>query len=102
MRKMLIFTSGAIVFGLAGGYAWSTITAPAPPPPAPGKAGFAPIPASPEERPLALDQEWTARSIDSPALCTDGSNGNQIACANDPGPGPSGNNRPFSTNPSGS
>jgi hypothetical protein len=64
MRTKLILVSGAVAFGLAGGYAWSAMTAPLPRPPVAGKAGFAPLPASPEERPAELDQEWTERSDD--------------------------------------
>jgi hypothetical protein len=85
MRKVLILTSGAIVFGLAGGYAWSAMTARAPRPHTSIKAGFAPLPASPEERPAELDQEWTSRSDDKPAVCNDGVDTNGIACAPDPG-----------------
>ena len=85
MRKLLILTSGAVIFGLAGGYAWSSMTAVPPRPPAPGKAGFAPLPASPEERPAPLDQEWTQRSDDTPVACTDGVDGNGVACKADSG-----------------
>jgi hypothetical protein len=60
------------------------MTAPLPRPPAAGKAGFAPLPASPEERPAELDQEWTQRSGDNPAACNNGVDGNGIACAPDP------------------
>jgi len=84
MRKILILASGALVFGLAGGYAWSTMTAPVPRPHAPIKPGFAPIPASPEERPAALDEEWTNRSADTPASCTGDVDGNGAACTPDP------------------
>ena len=80
MRTMLIIASGALTFGLAAGYAWSAMTAAPPRPPAPGKAGFVPIPASPEERPAELDQEWTERSSDKPAACNDGADANGIAC----------------------
>jgi hypothetical protein len=64
MRKELILTSAAVIFGLAGGYAWSAMTASPPRPHTAIKAGFAPMPASPEERPEALDKEWTERSDD--------------------------------------
>ena len=62
MRMMVILASGAILFGLAGGYAWSEMTAPAPRPPARVKAGIVQLPASPEERPGAQDTEWASRT----------------------------------------
>jgi hypothetical protein len=83
MRKVLILTLGAVVFGLAGGYAWSAMTASPPRPHTSIKAGFAPLPASPEERPAALDREWTERSDDRPAVCNDGVDTNGVACAQD-------------------
>jgi hypothetical protein len=47
MRKMLILASGAMAFGLAGGYAWSALTAPAARAPAPRKAATVALPQSP-------------------------------------------------------
>jgi len=67
MRKMLILASGALTFGLAAGYAWSAMTAPAPRAHRAGKPGFMALPASPEERPEALDKEWTELAGDRPA-----------------------------------
>ena len=54
------------MFGLAGGYAWSAITAPAARAPMARKATTVALPQSPEERPAALDQEWTSRSNGEP------------------------------------
>ena len=66
MRTMLILVSGAVAFGLAGGYAWSALTAPAERAPVARKASTVALPQSPEERPAALDQEWASRSADAP------------------------------------
>ena len=54
----------AIPLGIAGGYAWSSATAPAPQAAKPPKATFGPIPASPEELPGIEDVEWSTRSAD--------------------------------------
>jgi hypothetical protein len=64
MRAVLILVS-AVTFGLAGGYAWSAITGPKPHAFKAAKATSIAVPASPEERPAALDQEWAARAVDS-------------------------------------
>jgi hypothetical protein len=66
MRKMLILACGAMAFGLAGGYAWSALTAPAARAPAPRKAATVALPQSPEERPVVLDQLWASRADDEP------------------------------------
>jgi hypothetical protein len=70
MRTKLLIIVLAALFGLAGGYAWSTLTAPVARAPKPPKAGFMALPASPEERPAALDEEWTSRSVDEPSAPT--------------------------------
>ena len=66
MRKILILVS-AVTFGLAGGYAWSALTAPAARAPAARKATTVALPQSPEERPGTLDREWTHLADDRPA-----------------------------------
>jgi hypothetical protein len=66
MRAILI-PAAAVTLGLAGGFAWSAWTAPIGKAPAPPRAAFAPIPASPEERPLEPDREWTSRADDAAA-----------------------------------
>jgi hypothetical protein len=71
MRAMLILLV-AMTLGLAGGYAWSTIGA-RPAAPKPPKARFMALPASPEEEPAALDEQWVARSGEDPAAADDGS-----------------------------
>jgi hypothetical protein len=58
----------AIPLGLAGGYAWSALTAPAVHRPPPGKATTIAAPPSPEERPAMLDKAWTSRADDSAAM----------------------------------
>jgi hypothetical protein len=65
MRAMAIILSAVMVGGI-GGYAWSSLTAPAARASAPRKATTIPLPASPEERPAALDKEWASRSDDAP------------------------------------
>lgn len=66
-RKVLILAPAAIVLGLAGGYAWSALTAP------PAKAAKVPKgtqvapPPSPEELPTVEDKEWTAAANDGSA-----------------------------------
>ena len=66
-RKLILFCAAAIPLGLAGGYTWSALTAPAPRAATPPKATFADIPASPEELPEVSDREWENRSDDSGA-----------------------------------
>ena len=66
MRAMLILVS-AVTLGLTGGYAWSAMTAPAAHAPRPPRATTMPLPASPEEQPDALDQQWASRDGDGPA-----------------------------------
>ena len=65
MRTMAILAAAAVTVGLAGGYAWTAWTAPPPRLPKHPRAAFMPLPASPEERPLALDQQWTAEADDA-------------------------------------
>jgi len=65
MRKELLLIPAAALFGLAGGYGWSALHAPAPKAPPHAKAGFMPIPPSPEEQPAASDVQWTAEADDS-------------------------------------
>ena len=63
-RKTLLLAVAAIPLGLAGGYAWSALTAVehrARPP----EATIAPIPPSPEEMPEVSDAEWAARADDN-------------------------------------
>jgi hypothetical protein len=70
-RKVILLCAAAIPLGLAGGYAWSAMTAPAPRTASPPKATFADIPESPEELPEVPDREWTARADDkSTAVAT--------------------------------
>ena len=57
-RRLLVLIAAAIPLGLAGGYAWSSLTAPAPKAYVPPKATVAPLADSPDEYPAALDQEW--------------------------------------------
>lgn len=66
--KAIIIT--AVMVGGIGGLAWSSLSAPATPAPAPRKATVVALPASPEERPAALDKEWTARSDDAAGPAT--------------------------------
>jgi len=63
--KIIILS--AVMLGGLGGYAWSSLTAPAAPGPAPRKATMAALPESPEERPAALDKAWASRSDDEGA-----------------------------------
>jgi hypothetical protein len=72
-RKVVVLLCAAIPLGLAGGYAWSAMTAPAPRADSPPKATIAAIPASPEELPEAPDQEWTARADDKGTSVATGS-----------------------------
>ena len=69
MRAKAIILS-AVMLGGVGGYAWSSLTAPAARAPATRKATTVPLPASPEERPAALDKEWASRSDDEAAPAT--------------------------------
>ena len=66
-RKVILLCAAAIPLGLAGGYAWSAMTARPPRTAAPPKATFADIPESPEELPAALDEDWTNRADDNKA-----------------------------------
>ena len=62
MRVVLIFAA-AVMFGLAGGYAWSAFSAPKPHVHVP-KARTALPPPVPES---AADKHWTERAEDKPA-----------------------------------
>jgi hypothetical protein len=62
MRALAILLLTALTLGAAGGYAWWALTAPAAQVAALPKAKSIALPASPEERPAALDEEWTARA----------------------------------------
>ena len=66
MDRKVILLCAAIPLGLAAGYAWSAITAPPPRAYVPPKATIADVPASPEEYPAALDEDWSARGDDRP------------------------------------
>ena len=66
MRKDLLLLPAAMIFGLAGGYAWSAFNAPPPKAPRHAKAGFMPLPSSPEEQPSASDAQWSAEADDQP------------------------------------
>ena len=66
-RKVAVLLCAAIPLGLAGGYAWSAMTAPAPRAYVPPKATIAEIAPSPEELPEAPDQEWENRADDNKA-----------------------------------
>ena len=72
-RKVILLCAAAIPLGLAGGYAWSAMTAPAPRVDSPPKATFADIPVSPEELPEVPDREWTARADDKSTSVATGS-----------------------------
>ena len=63
-RKALLLAAAAIPLGLAGGYAWSVMTAPAPRTASPPKATFADIPESPEELPTREDRQWSQEADD--------------------------------------
>jgi hypothetical protein len=65
MRKELLLIPVALMFGLAGGYAWSALNAPPSRAPKHAKAGFMPLPSSPEEQPSVSDAEWTAGADES-------------------------------------
>jgi hypothetical protein len=66
MRAFLIILVSALMLGLAGGYAWSVMTAPSARAPRVKETTIA-IPPSPEERPELLDQEWEARAANESA-----------------------------------
>jgi excalibur calcium-binding domain-containing protein len=72
-RKAIILCAAPIPLGLAGGYAWSALTAPPPRTAAPPKARIADIPESPEALPEVQDQEWTARADDKSTSVATGS-----------------------------
>jgi hypothetical protein len=72
-RKIILLCAGAIPLGLAGGYAWSAITAPAARTSAPPRGTMQQLPASPEERPAVLDKEW-AQQADDGAVAYSGCN----------------------------
>jgi hypothetical protein len=55
----------AVPAGLAAGYGWSVMTAPAARTAVHGKSTMMAVPPSPEERPLSDDQEWTTRADDA-------------------------------------
>ena len=65
MRKELLLIPAAMIFGLAGGYGWSALHAPPPQAPRHAKAGFMPLPTSPEEQPTVSDAAWTAEADDT-------------------------------------
>jgi hypothetical protein len=67
MRRVLILLS-AVFLGLAAGYGWSALTAPAAEAKAPRKARTMALPAPPEELPAALDRDSAARGDDSDPL----------------------------------
>lgn len=66
-RKALILAPAAIVLGLAGGYAWSVLTAPPPKAATPPKGTQVAPPPSPEELPTVEDKQWTAEADDNAA-----------------------------------
>lgn len=68
MRRKFLLVAAAAVFGVAGGYAWSALNAPPPKAPRHAKAGFMPLPSSPEEQPTVSDAEWTASADDTNAV----------------------------------
>lgn len=79
MRAVLILVA-AVTFGLVGGYAWSSIGS-TPATPKPPKSEMMGLPASPEEAPEELDEEWSTHASDSPAPATAtvaGSNGSNV------------------------
>jgi hypothetical protein len=66
-RKTLLLAAAAVPLGLAGGYAWSVLTAPPPKAYVPPKPTIAAIAASPDDYPAAVDEEWESRSGAPPA-----------------------------------
>ena len=65
MRAPLILAA-AMMFGLAGGYAWSTMGS-KPAARTPPKARVMTLPRSPEEAPGADDRHWASRTTEEPA-----------------------------------
>ena len=63
-RKIIFLCAGAIPLGLAGGYAWATLSAPPAHQAAPRRGTIQQLPRSPEERPGILDEEWTQEAHD--------------------------------------
>ena len=63
---MILLCACAIPLGLAGGYAWATLSPPAVHKAAPPRGTIQRLPASPEERPAVLDKEWTQEANDGP------------------------------------
>lgn len=63
MRALLIPVA-AVLVGLAGGYAWSSLGA-GPAKPKPPRATQIAPPPSPEELPTAEDRQWTAEATDT-------------------------------------
>ena len=74
----------AVMLGLTGGYAWSSLTAPAARVSAPARATIMPLPASPEERPAAVDKEWASRSDDEARPATGPATGPRTGSATRP------------------
>ena len=70
MRRELILIAGAALFGLAGGYAWTAMTAVPAAGPRQAKAAMVAIPPSPEEQPGALDADWLNRADDNAVTAT--------------------------------
>ena len=66
-RKVAVLLCAAIPLGLAGGYAWSAMTARPPRAYVPPKPTITDIPDSPDEYPAALDEDWTNRADDNRA-----------------------------------
>jgi hypothetical protein len=71
----------AIPLGLAGGYAWSAMTAPAPRVARPPKARMVAIPPSPSEYPEPGDEAWSERSDDRVAAVRTHKAEESIRCA---------------------
>ncbi len=69
-RKVILLCAAALPLGLAAGYAWSAMTAPPPRAYVPPKPTIADVPASPEEYPAALDEDWSTRGDDRPRPST--------------------------------
>jgi hypothetical protein len=63
-RKVLLLAAAAIPLGLAGGYVWSALTAPAPRALVPPKATQVAPPPSPEEIPTVEDRQWSQEADD--------------------------------------
>ena|SRR5215213_8343432 len=70
MRPLLILAA-AVMFGVVGGYALST-TESKPAARTPPKAGLMALPASPDEKPAALDRQWASRTTEGPAPPAEG------------------------------